>query len=165
MAKTNWHQVNIRLNDAEYQLAKLQADRAGMTIYQYAKAMTMKGRVRPPKPPVIAPELGKEILTQISKIGTNVNQLAKKANSGDIVGIDEITAVNHQLASLLDYISSGKRPVKSDEQRLEEKGQEALIFPTTDDEESNPEAVRWVKSHGIHQDINNEKSNSSIAVR
>ena len=100
-------QINFRLTEIEDKRLKLNAFRAGLTPSMYAKKMAIEGKVRPQ---LIDPENAKEITSQLAKIGSNVNQIAKKVNSGNTAEKEAIVAIVASLNDLWDYILNGKKP-------------------------------------------------------
>ena len=100
-------QINFRLTEIEDKRLKLNAFRAGLTPSMYAKKMAIEGKVRPQ---LIDPESAKEITSQLAKIGSNVNQIAKKVNSGNTAEKEAIVAIVSSLNDLWDYILNGKKP-------------------------------------------------------
>ncbi len=76
--------VHIRLTDAEHAALLAAADNVGLTLgaYMRATALGSPGPRAARKPPVVREELVR-ILSQLGKIGSNVNQIARAVNSGD----------------------------------------------------------------------------------
>lgn len=112
-------QINFRLTEIEESRLKLNAFRAGLTPSMYAKKMAIEGKV---KPQIIEPEKAKEITSQLAKIGSNVNQIAKKVNSGDTAEKKAIVTIVESLNELWDYILMGKKP--KDKKLAEKKEKE-----------------------------------------
>ena len=112
-------QINFRLTEIEDKRLKLNAYRAGLTPSMYAKKMAIEGKV---KPQLIDPDEAKEITSQLAKIGSNVNQIAKKVNSGDIAEKKALVTIAESLNELWDYILFGKKP--KDKKRTEKKEKE-----------------------------------------
>ena len=85
MRKRN-HVVPIRFSDHELSVIDANAKKAHMSRTEYLVSAGMG------KPIVILDDL-KPTLAELRRIGNNVNQLTRKANSGEIyvVGLTEIT--------------------------------------------------------------------------
>ena len=82
-------QVNFRLSPSEYLHVKEQADKLGVSVSTYCQVLSVKTKIKAPK---IAVEDSRKIAYELSKIGGNVNQIAKKVNQGG--GTVEIAALN-----------------------------------------------------------------------
>ncbi|GAA4329175.1 hypothetical protein GCM10023149_33670 [Mucilaginibacter gynuensis] len=70
--------ITIRLNVAERLQVQQSAKAAGMSNYLFAREKLLKGRVPEPK----MARIDIDVYVELKKIGTNINQLAKHANSG-----------------------------------------------------------------------------------
>ena len=121
-------QVNFRLSEEEEAQVLKMAERAGLSFSSYCKKMAVYGKV---KPQVIDKEMGKAILPHISHMGSNINQLARKANEGGNVSAAELKAVQKEFEALWDLVLYGKKPKQAKEKQLEAAGQETLEFPST----------------------------------
>lgn len=76
--------VPFRVSFDEYTELEALAERAGLTIGSYVRSRSLKKpTTRAIRRPV--PEVQKlsKLLADLSRIGSNINQLAKRANSGD----------------------------------------------------------------------------------
>lgn len=82
-------QVNFRLSPSEYLHVKEQADKLGVSVSTYCQVLSVKTKIKAHK---IAVEDSRKIAYELSKIGGNVNQIAKKVNQGG--GTVEIAALN-----------------------------------------------------------------------
>jgi len=88
MRKRN-HVVPIRFSDHELLVIDANAKRANMSRTEYLVSAGMG------KPIVILDDL-KPMLSELRRIGNNVNQLTRKANSGEIYAVG-LTEINEQL--------------------------------------------------------------------
>ncbi len=75
--------ISFRVGDAEYERIRSEADRAGATAGTFAWDVLIHAQAprRVRRPPAAKAELVR-ILGELGKIGSNVNQLARKANIG-----------------------------------------------------------------------------------
>ena len=125
--RTATNQINFRVTDEEMAVLRVNAERAGFSkIPMYCKRLALGVKV---KPQVIDKETGKAILPHVAHIGSNINQLAKKANEGGTVAAAELAAVTEEFEKLWAYILEGKKPQKpqkSEEKKLEAVGQTVL---------------------------------------
>lgn len=92
-------QINIRLTESEFELAKERASVCGLSVANWIRSSSFNSRVPIAKKPLYH----KEIYTSLSRIGGNLNQLAKLSNTG-FNDYDElvvqIRAVNELLKSI-----------------------------------------------------------------
>jgi len=97
--------LTVRLSDDERAAVDAAAERAGLMPGSYARQALLGGpaprQVR--RPPVERKELAR-LLGELGKIGGNLNQLAKAANTGVLVYTGEIDAALHGLAEARDAI-------------------------------------------------------------
>lgn len=127
-------QVNFRLTEDELAIVEKNAQEANLTISKYCKCMSVEGKV---KPQVINKEQGKIILAHISRMGSNINQIAKKVNEGDTVAAQELKRIQKDFGQLFDYILHGRIPIwiKSCEDYVPDPkripGEEAKYPPVT----------------------------------
>jgi hypothetical protein len=85
--------VTIRLSTEEYAALDEAADRAGLVVGSYARQAMLGAPVarQVRRPPVERRELAR-LLGELGKIGGNLNQLAKAANTGVVIYGGEIEA-------------------------------------------------------------------------
>lgn len=112
-------QIHFRITPEEAAIIEQKAEAVNLSPTMYAKKMTVLGKV---KPQVIGKELGQAMLPHISHMGSNINQLAKRANEGGTVAAAELAEVKAEFEQLWDLVLYGKKPKprKSEEQKLEE---------------------------------------------
>lgn len=91
--------LETRLTTKEKQAIEAMAANAGMSASAYVRAAALGNGYDPPK--VDAKKLN-ELLHQVKKLGTNMNQIAYRLNRNDIVSSDEIGAAldRHKKAAL-----------------------------------------------------------------
>jgi len=90
------YQVGIRLTQSELHTIKINAACYGMSLQQYFICKALKKK---PKNSFLSP-INREILIQLYRIGNNLNQLTKAANSGRYVST-ELKSVLRDLKQLL----------------------------------------------------------------
>lgn len=95
----------MRLSPAERQEVEALADRAGLTLASYLRSRALeKPTTRAVRRPTIEVGVMTALLREMSKQGSNLNQLAKKANAGNMPLLSEIRATfeaNRQTAKLI----------------------------------------------------------------
>lgn len=99
--------LTIRFDDTEYRTVEEAADRAGLTVSSHARN-TLLGAPVPRqvrRPAVERRELAR-LLGELGKIGSNLNQLAKAANTGVVVYDGEVAAALGGLVQVRDAILS-----------------------------------------------------------
>ena len=96
--RTDNHQVNIRANEAEYAKIQASARIMGLTVPKYCKHLVMQSKLKEPK---LADEEYHKIIVDLSRIGNNINQIARQLNqSKSEVAEEEWFAVKEQLEGL-----------------------------------------------------------------
>ena len=108
MRKRN-HVVPIRFSDHELSVIDANAKRANMSRTEFLVSAGMN------KPIVILDDL-KPMLSELRRIGNNINQLTRKVNSGEVyvVGLNEI---NEQLGE----VASGLYTIQKEVNRLSQR--------------------------------------------
>lgn len=129
-------QVNFRLSDEKAAKVELKAQAANLSVSGYCRIMAVEGKV---KPQIMDKETGKALLPHLSHIGSNINQLAKVANSEGITlaMAAQLETVQNQFNALWELLLEGKKPKKEEviipvevqEQKKEEKQDEAHTCP------------------------------------
>ena len=101
--------VPVRFSDHELSVIDANAKRAKMSRTEYLVSAGMD------KPIVILDDL-KPMLTELCRIGNNINQLTRKVNSGEIyvVGLNEI---NEQLGAVAAGLYAIQKEVSNLSQR------------------------------------------------
>ena len=74
------HKVTIRLTDSEYRHLRQEATKSEHTMSALVRAR-LAGRVIKAKQPPI-PEINRQAYCQLVRVGNNLNQIAKRLNSG-----------------------------------------------------------------------------------
>ena len=108
MRKRN-HVVPIRFSDHELSVIDANAKKAHMSRTEYLVSAGMG------KPIVILDDL-KPTLTELRRIGNNVNQLTRKANSGEVYVVG-LTEINEQLGE----VASGLYTIQKEVDRLSQQ--------------------------------------------
>lgn len=89
---------HIRCTESEYASIQAKASQAGMTLSSYVRQAALSGQV------VVKESTEDELLWQVRKIGTNLNQLTKRAHQTGVFprGLeDTLEAVEHVFVQLL----------------------------------------------------------------
>jgi hypothetical protein len=90
------YKLNLRLNADERKQLELSAKMAGLRAYSYARLRILGGRI--PKPVLI--DIYRDLYQELKKIGVNINQLARVANSGKFPA-----GINNSLYNLSEQIN------------------------------------------------------------
>lgn len=75
------YETHIRLNIKEKEQISLKAKKANMTLSKYMIESSLKATI-------IVPKDNSEYITELRRIGNNINQIAKKVNQGIVKEID-----------------------------------------------------------------------------
>lgn len=98
MPRTDNHQVNIRVNEAEYAKIQASARIMGLSVPKYCKHLVMHSKLKEPK---LADDEYHHIIVDLSRIGNNINQIARRLNQAqDELAEEEWLAVKDQLKAL-----------------------------------------------------------------
>mgnify|MGYP000900399662 FL=1 len=83
--------VTVRLTEDERRLLEAAAEEAGLSIGAFirARALGDAGERFKKRPPADRAELTR-LLAQLGKVGSNLNQMARRINSGERVGIPHL---------------------------------------------------------------------------
>ena len=108
MRKRN-HVVPIRFSDHELLVIDANAKRAHMSRTEFLVSAGMN------KPIVILDDL-KPMLSELRRIGNNVNQLTRKANSGEVYVVG-LTEINEQLGA----VAAGLYAIQKEVDRLSQQ--------------------------------------------
>ena len=106
--------VSVRLTRAEKETLKERADAYGMSLSDFARTVMLSGLKEPP-PPRTDPAALRLLAFELSKVGTNLNQLAKRANEAHQISADKerrtllemesaLTALTAQIAATLEKV-------------------------------------------------------------
>ena len=93
-------QLNIRLNDSEIAYIKEKADYSGKNLSEFCRQTLINGLVLKTNT-----ELVKEVLVQLTRIGTNINQIAKAINLyKSEVTIEDYNKIREQVEEMQYFI-------------------------------------------------------------
>lgn len=98
-SRTRQHRVEVAMNDQEYVNFLKHVEQCGLTKQSYL-LLLIKNKVPQPRPS----ENFQEVIIQLRKIGTNINQIAMIANkTGSIDGLkinQALDELNHQILEI-----------------------------------------------------------------
>ncbi len=97
--------LTVRFTPVEREQLEALADRSGLTLGSYLRSRTLEQpTMRARRRPTVEVEAVKALLGQVSKIGGNLNQLAKGLNRGETplaTDLQETLAAIRQTAKLI----------------------------------------------------------------
>ena len=85
--------INFRLNELEYEKLSQSASTYGLTVSRYAKKLALQSKLRKP---YFSNKDAQKIILELTRQGTNLNQLTRKLNQGDTltpIMLDEIKEI------------------------------------------------------------------------
>jgi Mobilization protein NikA len=101
--------LSVRMTDAEKETIKRRAASYGMKVSNFARAVLLSDLKEPP-PSRTDPALIRGLMWELSKVGTNLNQLAARANEAGKVSADRKARVlldmEAELRGLTDQIAN-----------------------------------------------------------
>lgn len=131
-------QISFRVSPDEHAKIKEMADRAGLSIASLAKKATLDEEV---KEQVIDRETGRQIISALGKIGSNINQIARKVNSGENTdAVLSIMKVSDQISDFWKFLIDGKVP-----KHKARKKQEFSPSPVADQRQAVPQQEKEKK--------------------
>ena len=104
MAKTRTMRKEIRLSETEIKRIESDAKEKGMNFSQYIRYLAKN---KPKEHPDVI-KLFKELINEINRIGTNINQIARNCNSGIYTYEDKrrllayMKSINFKLKEVID---------------------------------------------------------------
>ena len=87
--------VLIRLTEKEKEYLERQSQNAGLKVEPYIRKLIMNKEILPRPPDEYI-----KILRELSAIGNNVNQLARRANGIGVIEVLEVTKLREELNKL-----------------------------------------------------------------
>jgi len=96
-------QIKFRVSDQEHRRLETMAAHTGKTVPAFCKETAMGVKIKSPK---IDHDGAMKIMSELRRIGTNVNQIAKHLNSFENVDQIEIDEVQKELTKLWQLLSS-----------------------------------------------------------
>ncbi|WP_412095185.1 plasmid mobilization protein [Alloprevotella tannerae] len=79
--------VSFRINDLQFEKLSLSASTYGLSIGQYAKQMALKSKL---KTPYFNDDDAKKLLIELTRQGTNLNQIARRLNQNPLANTDDL---------------------------------------------------------------------------
>ncbi|WP_274655587.1 plasmid mobilization protein [Paenibacillus humicola] len=96
--------VHIRLSDDEFEQLRKKAGYVSLTVPGLLRELAIHQKIRQPQSPLIDRDGAFSIADELRAIGTNINQLAKKANQGaQVIGLE---GVQRELGRFWQLLSS-----------------------------------------------------------
>ncbi len=97
---TRDHQQKLSFTGAEHEVLQRRADQAGMRLFAYARAVLLNEEVRQAVTVSLSTH-DRLVYHQWIRVGSNLNQLARRLNALESVSADEIAAVMRELRELI----------------------------------------------------------------
>lgn len=94
------HRVTIRLTDIEFSIIENAAEQAEMSISEYMRTQTMEGNVTARFEIVADVDEIKKLIGEFSKIGSNLNQIARYFNQGGIISSEMRNEIRKSLRDI-----------------------------------------------------------------
>ena len=103
MSRSDNHQINIRVNEVQYAKIQVSARIMGLSVSKYCKHLVMQSKLRDPK---FSDEEYHQLIVNLSRIGNNINQMARRLNQADSeIASEELSMLNTTLSKLDDEVT------------------------------------------------------------
>ena len=103
MSRSDNHQINIRVNEVQYAKIQVSARIMGLSVSKYCKHLVMQSKLRDPK---FSDEEYHQLIVNLSRIGNNINQMARLLNQADSeIASEELAMLNTTLSKLDDEVT------------------------------------------------------------
>ena len=103
MSRSDNHQINIRVNEVQYAKIQVSARIMGLSVSKYCKHLVMQSKLRDPK---FSDEEYHQLIVNLSRIGNNINQMARRLNQADSeIASEELAMLNTTLIKLDDEVT------------------------------------------------------------
>ena len=103
MSRSDNHQINIRVNKVQYAKIQVSARIMGLSVSKYCKHLVMQSKLRDPK---FSDEEYHQLIVNLSRIGNNINQMARRLNQADSeIASEELAMLNTTLSKLDDEVT------------------------------------------------------------
>ena len=97
--------VGVRMNEAEKAKLLKRAGGYGMSLSDFVRTVILSD-VKEPPPPRTDPKAVRKLAFELSKLGTNLNQLAKRANEAAKIGTDKEFAALYAMETTLKSLAA-----------------------------------------------------------
>lgn len=97
--------IGIKVTEKEYSEIESKAVSAKLRISAYGRAAMLNAKIRESP---ISEETAKTIALNLGRIGSNINQIARKCNMGDKVRLEEIRTLRKALEGIWGVVFEGK---------------------------------------------------------
>ena len=103
MSRSDNRQINIRVNEVQYAKIQVSARIMGLSVSKYCKHLVMQSKLRDPK---FSDEEYHQLIVNLSRIGNNINQMARRLNQADSeIASEELAMLNTTLSKLDDEVT------------------------------------------------------------
>ena len=95
------YRLNLRLNESEYQKLSEEAKNLSQSKSDFIRDII---KHRKPIEVLMTQKQCKKFISEFNRIGNNINQLAKKANAGEIILDESFSSIQEELHLIYNYI-------------------------------------------------------------
>lgn len=95
-------QISFRVSEEEYQRLASMAEEFGLSVTAFCKAKAQGAKMKAPK---INKQRALEIASELRRIGGNVNQIAKRINSGENTSEAQLKGIQKELERIWQQLS------------------------------------------------------------
>ena len=97
------HQVNVRFSETEHAELTRRADAVGLSVGAFIRMQSLD--LPPPRSSRVPPinrQMVAQLLAQLGKLGSNINQMARHMNQGGQLADWQLNEANHALGEMRD---------------------------------------------------------------
>jgi hypothetical protein len=115
--------IGVRVDPVELAEIQAKAESAGLTVASFIRINTLENVITETR---TAPSLDRillsQLLGQLGKIGSNINQIARRMNEGGSVGADRVTAACDEFSVLRDELIKAIRGLDDNQGKIKRAG-------------------------------------------
>lgn len=110
--------IGVRVNELEFIELNMKAEDARLSVPAFIRQMLLDEVLTKPRkaPPSLDKKLLSMLLGQLGKVGSNINQIAKRLNEGGSVAAERVTGSIDDFETLRDEIFKALKSLENDNQ-------------------------------------------------
>lgn len=111
--------IAVRVAEVEFAEIQTKAENAGLTVASFIRETVLKKAVTESRAvPSLEKVILSQLLGQLGKVGSNINQIARRLNEGGSVGAERITAACDEFSTLRDELIKAIRGTDDNKRKV-----------------------------------------------